>query len=86
MLFNVIYMNYVVVELKITELKKEYIGQIQTYMNYIDLELKKEYHNKTNGVILCRKDNKWLIKYINSEEIRIRKFITSEENICEYFD
>ena len=83
LLFNTIDLNYVVVELKITELKKEYIGQIQTYMNYIDLELKKEYHNKTNGVILCRKDNKWLIKYINSEEIRIRRFITSDENICE---
>ena len=83
LLFNVIDMNYVVVELKITELKKEHIGQIETYMNYIDLELKKEYHNKTNGVILCRKDNKWLIKYINSEEIRIRRFITSDENICE---
>ena len=83
LLFNVIDMNYVVVELKITELKKEYIGQIETYMNYIDLELKKEYHNKTNGVILCRKDNKWLIKYINSEELRIRRFITSDENICE---
>ena len=84
LLFNTIDLNYVVVELKITELKKEHIGQIQTYMNYIDLELKKEYHNKTNGVILCRKDNKWLIKYINSEEIRIRRFITSDENICEY--
>ena len=86
LLFNVIDMNYVVVELKITELKKEHIGQIETYMNYIDLELKKEYHNKTNGVILCRKDNKWLIKYINSEEIRIRKFITRDENICEYLE
>ena len=86
LLFNVIDMNYVVVELKITELKKEHIGQIETYMNYIDLELKKEYHNKTNGVILCRKDNKWLIKYINSEEIRIRRFITSDENICEYLE
>ena len=84
LLFNVIDMNYVVVELKITELKKEHIGQIQTYMNYIDIELKKDYHNKTNGVILCRQDNKWLIKYINSEEIRIRRFITSDENICEY--
>ena len=86
LLFNTIDLNYVVVELKITELKKEHIGQIETYMNYIDLELKKEYHNKTNGVILCRKDNKWLIKYINSEEIRIRRFITSDENICEYLE
>ena len=84
LLFNTIDLNYVVVELKITELKKEHIGQIQTYMNYIDLELKKDYHNKTNGVILCRQDNKWLIKYINSEEIRIKRFITSDENICEY--
>ena len=84
LLFNTIDLNYVVVELKITELKKEHIGQIQTYMNYIDLELKKDYHNKTNGVILCRQDNKWLIKYINSDEIRIRRFITSDENICEY--
>ena len=83
-MFNTIDLNYVVVELKITELKKEHIGQIQTYMNYIDLELKKDYHNKTNGIILCRQDNKWLIKYINSEEIRIRRFITSDENICEY--
>ena len=86
LLFNYISNSFVVVELKITELKKEHIGQIQTYMNYIDLKLKKGYHNKTNGVILCRKDNKWLIKYINSEEIRIRRFITSDENICEYFD
>ncbi len=84
LLFNTIDLNYVVAELKITELKKEHIGQIQTYMNYIDLELKKDYHNKTNGVILCRQDNKWLIKYINSDEIRIRRFITSDENICEY--
>ena len=84
LLFNTIDLNYVVVELKITELKKEHIGQIQTYMNYIDLELKKDYHNKTNGIILCRQDNKWLIKYINSEEIRIKRFITSDENICEY--
>ena len=84
LLFNTIDLNYVVVELKITELKKEHIGQIQTYMNYIDIELKKDYHNKTNGIILCRQDNKWLIKYINSEEIRIKRFITSDENICEY--
>ena len=84
LLFNYISNSFVVVELKITELKKEHIGQIQTYMNYIDIELKKDYHNKTNGIILCRQDNKWLIKYINSEEIRIKRFITSDENICEY--
>ena len=41
LLFNIEYNCYVVVELKVTELKKEHIGQIQVYMNYIDKNLKK---------------------------------------------
>ena len=36
LLFNIEYNCYVVIELKVTELKKEHIGQIQIYMNYID--------------------------------------------------
>ena len=58
LLFNVMDMNYVVVEIKVTELKKEYIGQIQTYMNYVDVNLKKEFHNKTTGILLVRQNNK----------------------------
>ena len=41
LLFNIKFNCYVVVELKVTELKKEYLGQIQVYMNYIDENLKK---------------------------------------------
>ena len=41
LLFNIKYNCYVVVELKVTELKKEHIGQIQIYMNYIDNSLRK---------------------------------------------
>ena len=41
LLFNIEYNCYVVIELKVTELKKEHIGQIQVYMNYIDNNLKK---------------------------------------------
>lgn len=40
LLFNIQYNCYVVIELKITELKKEHIGQIQTYMNYIDKNIR----------------------------------------------
>ena len=47
LLFNVEFNCYVVVELKITELKKENIGQIEVYMNYIDKHIKKIYHDKT---------------------------------------
>ena len=36
LLFNYIYNCFVVIELKVTELKKEHIGQIEIYMNYID--------------------------------------------------
>ena len=52
LLFNIEFNCYVVVELKVTELKKEYIGQIEVYMNYIDLNLKKMNHNKTIGIII----------------------------------
>ena len=78
LLFNVIDMNYVVVEIKVTELKKEHIGQIDTYMNYIDANLKKDFHNKTTGILLIRENNKWLIKYINNDGIKVRKYITSD--------
>ena len=74
-------MNYVVVEIKVTELKKEYVGQIQIYMNYVDVNLKKEFHNKTTGILLVRQNNKWLIKYINNDGITIRSFITDNEKI-----
>jgi len=81
LLFNVMDMNYVVVEIKVTELKKECVGQIQTYMNYVDVNLKKEFHNKTTGILLVRQNNKWLIKYINNDGITIRSFITDNEKI-----
>ena len=79
LLFNVMDMNYVVVEIKVTEIKKEHIEQIQTYMNYIDINLKKEFHNKTTGILLVRENNEWLIKYINGDDVTIRNFITSSE-------
>ena len=77
LLFNYISNSFVVVEVKVTELKKEHIGQIQTYMNYIDINLKKEFHNKTTGILLVKENNKWLIKYINNNDIVVREFITS---------
>ena len=84
LLFNVIDMNYVVAEIKATEFKKEHIGQIETYMNYVDTNLKKEFHNKTTGILLVRENNKWLIKYINNDGIKVRKYITSDEQVSEY--
>ena len=67
LLFNIKYNCYVVVELKITELKKEHIGQIEHYMNYIDNTLKGIYHNKTVGIIITRENNKFVIKYCSNK-------------------
>jgi len=41
LLFIIEFNCYTVVELKVTELKKEHIGQITTYMNYVDKNIKK---------------------------------------------
>ena len=83
LLFNYISNSFIVVEIKVTELKKEHIGQIETYMNYVDANLKKEFHNKTTGILLVRENNKWLIKYINNDGILVRNYITSEEQVSE---
>ena len=55
LLYNIEFNCYVVVELKVIELKKEYIGQIQIYMNYIDNNLRKVTQDKTIGIIICKK-------------------------------
>ena len=57
LLFNYEYNCFVVVELKVTALKKEHIGQIQIYMNYMDVHLRKFNQDKTIGIILCKKEN-----------------------------
>ena len=69
LLFNIEFNCYVVIELKITELKKEHIGQIEVYMNYIDNNLKKYNHDKTIGIIICKKDNKYIMQYCSDKRI-----------------
>ena len=74
LLYNIKYKCYVVVELKVTELKKEHTGQIEVYMNYIDKNLKKEFQNKTIGIIICNQDNKYVIKYCSDDIIIAREY------------
>ena len=76
LLFNIKYNCYIVIELKVTELKKEHIGQIKTYMNYIDKNLKNIYQDNTIGIIICKKDNKFIMRYCSDERILSREYIT----------
>ena len=79
LLFNIKYNCYIVVELKITELRKEHIGQIQTYMNYIDEKLKNINQNNTIGIIVCKKDNKFVMHYCNNKNIYQTTYLTVNE-------
>ena len=74
LLYNIEFNCYVVVELKVTELKKEHIGQIEVYMNYIDKNLKTLTQDKTIGIIICKKDNKFIMEYCSDERISVRKY------------
>ena len=74
LLYNIIYKCYVVVELKITTLKKEHIGQIQVYMNYIDKNIKTINEDKTIGIILVKKDNKYIMEYCSDDRIVAKEY------------
>ena len=75
LLFNYNYNCFVVIELKICELKKEHIGQIEVYMNYIDRNTKSINHDKTIGIIICKHDNKLVLEYSSDPRIFSTKYI-----------
>lgn len=74
LLFNFKYSCFVVVELKVTEFKSEYISQVQKYMNYIDKNVKELNHNKTIGILICKKENNFIVEYCSDERIIVRKY------------
>ena len=74
LLFNIKFNCYVVIELKITEFKAEYISQVQKYMNYIDKNVKEISNNNTMGIIICRRESKFVIEYCSDERIAVREY------------
>ena len=74
LLFNIKYNCYVVVELKVTEVKKEHIGQVEVYMNYMDKHIKGITNNKTIGIIVARRDNHYYIEYSSDKRIYTRDY------------
>ena len=75
LLFNIKYNAYVVVELKVSEFKVEYISQVQKYMNYIDKSIKEISNNNTIGILICKKENKFVIEYCSDERIVVREYV-----------
>ena len=77
LLFNYIYNCFIVIELKVCELKKEHIGQIEVYMNYIDKHIKSINQDKTIGIIISRRDNHYYIEYSSDNRIYTRDYVIS---------
>jgi len=73
--YNIKYNCYVVVELKVVEIKSEHIGQIQKYMNYIDKNIKNINQDKTIGIIICKKENKFVMEYCSDDRILSREYV-----------
>ena len=57
------------VELKTAEMKAEYIGQVTKYINYVDRHIKESFNDKTVGVIICQKENKFVLEYCTNPKI-----------------
>ena len=74
LLYNIKYKCYVYVELKVTKFKVEYISQVQKYMNYIDKNIKEISNNNTMGILICKRENKFVIEYCSDERIAIREY------------
>ena len=74
LLYNIQFHCYVVIELKVTELKKEHIGQIQVYMNYIDHHLKTIQQDKTIGIIICKRNNQFIMEYCSDKRILTKEY------------
>ena len=71
LLFNYKFNNFVVIEIKAREFRKEDIGQILLYMNYIDKEVKSITQNKTMGIIITKEVNEFVVRYVNHDNIAI---------------
>ena len=69
LLFNYKFNCFVVVEIKVNKMKAEHIGQVKKYMNYVDKNLKKVFHDKTVGVVICKKEDKYVLEYCSDDRI-----------------
>lgn len=77
--YNRILKCFVLIDLKIGELKHQDLGQMQMYVNYYDREMRLEEENKTIGIVLCQNKSDLVVEYTlpeNNEQIFASKYKT----------
>ena len=75
LLYNYIYKCFVVVELKITSLKAEHVGQITKYINYIDKNVRTISDTNTIGIILSTRNNRIVLEYCSDSRIFFKEML-----------
>ena len=66
---------FIVVEVKTRAVKPQDIGQLQFYVSYIENNLKDNNHNKTIGILIVKKKNKYVIEYTTSPDIYVTTYM-----------
>ncbi len=79
LLYNIKLNNYIVTELKTRPLLPKDIGQIEFYMNYIDENVKEKFNNKTEGIIICKENNKFICRYVSNKNIKVVNYLLKEK-------
>lgn len=74
LLYNYRFKCFVVIELKVTELKSEYVGQILKYMHYVDFNIKTIEDDKTIGIIICKRNNQFYLEYCSDSRVISREY------------
>ncbi len=77
--YNRILKSFVLIDLKIGELKHQDLGQMQMYVHYYDREMRLEDENKTIGIVLCQNKSDLVVEYTlpeNNEQIFASKYKT----------
>jgi len=69
--YNRLLRSYVIIDLKIGELKHKDLGQMQMYVNYFDRHVKTEDENPTVGILLCLEKNDKLVELTLPENANI---------------
>ncbi len=72
--FNYLINAFVVIEVKTRELQHHDISQLEFYVKFVDKNIKRDNHNKTIGVLIVKKKNKFVIEYTTSDDILVTTY------------
>ena len=86
--------SYIVVELKTTEFKPEYVGKMNFYLSAVDNLIKDKYDNPSIGLILCKNKERLTAQYslkdvnkpIGISTYKLKDYLPSEEDLNMYID